>query len=200
MCSRLARRKSSSPRARDLLEPGRDPLGRHPGGPLSAAPGARCAARPAARYPQPRLPVGGVRQPAPGRRSALRPLPAAVRRREGDADRGYSRPLDRTGLAGRQGRQPRHSRDRGERDRDPGGGAAGRRTGLQSLEHHRPLPPARQPQPGPQDRLRRQFGPSPGLSLPDRRSVAQPGDAGACFRPCSSSSTGSSRGTNCPCA
>ena len=68
---------------------------------------------------------------------------------------------------------------------------------LQPVEHHRRVPAARQPQPGPQGRLRRERGAPPGLPLARRsRRCATRSPARLRARR-SRSSTGTSSGTGC---
>ena len=108
-------------------------------------------------------------------RRAPRALRPAVRRRAVDAHRGHRRRLGRPRRAPRAGRRAdaaagRRHRGRGDRD-----GPAHRDAGLQPVEHHRGVPPAREHQPGPQGGLRRQLGAPARLPVGDHVAAAQRG-------------------------
>ncbi len=145
-------------RHRDLLEPRRDPLGRRPRRALPAAPGARHAARAEPADGRPELPVD-ARPRADSPRGDVR-FELCVQRYVDEARDARSRTPRSSGRsASRRARARRGADDRAARPRLGRRAARGAAPidapGLQPVEHHRRVPPARQSQPGAQGGLRR---------------------------------------------
>ena len=95
-------------------------------------------------------------------------------RRPPHADRGH---LDRMGARRRTDRADRDADNSAAERRNPHGRAGipnDRRACVQPVEHDRRIPPARQSQPRPQGRLRRERGAPPADALARRAAAAQP--------------------------